>query len=496
MSATLHSVPPRRLLVLGLAVVAASGCAGDDPFTPPAAGPRSELAIRGGGGVSTAYLLVGSAPELPGDLAARVRGSGGSVETLLPEIGVALVSSTDPRFAQRAASIGGIGWVAPDLGLRWIAPVRTAPLDSEMFGNPPTSGDDDFFVDLQWGLDAVDAPEAWTAGLRGNGARIAIIDSGIDSGHPDLAPNLNPALSASFVPGEAFDFVEPFPEFSHGTHVAGIAAAADNAFGVIGVAPEAEIVAIKVFSTETGEGNFSWLIQALVHAALVEADVANMSLGAMLSRRGEVFDAEGELVARVPARAIQGLTVALQRAAQFAAGRGVTLIASAGNQGVNGDRDKDRIHVPSDLPHVISISATGPNGWAVDPATDLDLRAFFTNFGRSTIDFAGPGGNVDFDLLASGALCTVGVLIPVTVPCWVFDLVFSTTSGSWAWAAGTSMAAPHATGVAALIVGANGGSMHPRRVGAALARTADDLGKPGNDETYGGGRVNGGNLAN
>jgi len=82
----------------------------------------------------------------------------------------------------------------------------------------------------------------------------------------------------------------------------------------------------------------------------------------------------------------------------------------------------------------------------------------------------------------------------------VFDLVFSTsnrvgTSNRYAWAAGTSMAAPHATGVAAIIIGRNGGPMKPAAVEAALRASADDLGKPGNDDAYGAGRVNAGRAA-
>ena len=89
--------------------------------------------------------------------------------------------------------------------------------------------------------------------------------------------------------------------------------------------------------------------------------------------------------------------------------------------------------------------------------------------------------------------CTIAGL---TRPCWVFDLVFSTGSNlnpaiaSFFWAAGTSMAAPHASGVAAIIIGKNGGSMHSAQVEAALLQSADDLGKPGNDDFYGNGRVN------
>jgi subtilisin family serine protease len=74
-------------------------------------------------------------------------------------------------------------------------------------------------------------------------------------------------------------------------------------------------------------------------------------------------------------------------------------------------------------------------------------------------------------------------------------MVFSTSNNGWAWAAGTSMAAPHASGVAALIIGENGGDMHPAQVEAALRKAADDLGKPGNDD-LGAGRVNAANAVN
>jgi subtilisin family serine protease len=70
------------------------------------------------------------------------------------------------------------------------------------YRNPPTSGDDDFFFDLQWGHDADDAPEAWDEGLCGAGTRVAVLDSGFDLDHPDLAPNIDLASSASFVAGE------------------------------------------------------------------------------------------------------------------------------------------------------------------------------------------------------------------------------------------------------------------------------------------------------
>jgi subtilisin family serine protease len=87
--------------------------------------------------------------------------------------------------------------------------------------------------------------------------------------------------------------------------------------------------------------------------------------------------------------------------------------------------------------------------------------------------------------------CTVAGL---TRPCWVFDLVFSTGSaGAWYWSGGTSMAAPHAAGVAAIYIGEYGGDLHPLLVRATLNQTADDLGAPGPDIWFGWGRVNAAN---
>lgn len=477
--------------VLNQVVIAATlagliSCSREGPSTVgPELGPDVHVLATAAAGTGR-YILLFKSSALPPGLEKKVASMGGEIEVEIPEIGAAVVSSETRGFRSEAEKLEGLHTVMEDIVIPWVGPAEVVEgaAIADVFGNPPTSGDDDFFFDLQWGHDAVDSPEAWNEGHRGAGVRLAILDSGIDADHPDLAPNLNVALSTSFVPGEGFD-VGPGFFFNHGSHVAGIAAAADNASGIIGVAPEAEIVAVKVLSQVTGRGSFSGVAAGIVYAAMIDADVINMSIGAMLARRGEVYDENtGELIAQVPARDIAGLVTFLTRATQFAHHHGTTIIASAGNAGVDGDKDKDRIHLLSDLPHVISVAATGPLGWAVDSSTDLDPPAFFTNFGRSVIDFGAPGGNVDFGLLASGATCT----IVLTRPCWVFDLVFSTIAGGWGWAAGTSMAAPHVTGVAAIVIGQNGGSMHPAQVEAELRRLADRIGG-GNTPFYGGGRA-------
>jgi subtilisin family serine protease len=130
-------------------------------------------------------------------------------------------------------------------------------------------------------------------------------------------------------------------------------------------------------------------------------------------------------------------------------------------------------------------------GWCLDPSTSTDGPAYYTNTGQSVIDVAAPGGNFAgaFEGSPHTDPCTVGFL---TRSSYIFDGVFSTIAGGWGWAQGTSMAAPHATGVAALLISANGGDMSPSQVERALKAAAEDLGSPGHDAIYGAGRVTAG----
>jgi lantibiotic leader peptide-processing serine protease len=422
------------------------------------------------------YIVLTNGKGVAAKQLADIRAAGGTIERVIPQVGLVTVSGSDD-FAVAANSIRGVRSVSLNATVDWLPGNETVVAAN--IGNPPNSGSADFFFDLQWGHDAVNAPEAWANGKRGEGALVAVLDTGFDLTHPDLVPNINEALSMDFT-GEGLQYNLPDP-FSHGTHVAGTIAAAQNDFGTIGVAPDATLMLVKVLGDE-GSGTFDDVIAGIIHAADNGADIINMSLGARLERNG-FFDDNDEFVT---AREVAELLTALDRATTYAYQSGTTVIASAGNDAENYDGNGPVVHSPSDSPHVISISATAPIGWATDPGNIfLDNLASYSNFGRSVIDFAAPGG--DF-ILPGEDPCTIAGL---ERPCWVFDLVFSTGSlNSWYWSAGTSMAAPHASGVAALIVGANGGDMKPAHVERELRKTADDLGQPGNDPFYGMGRVN------
>ncbi len=419
---------------------------------------------------SNQFVILGENDQLPSDIQQNVEALGGMITRIYPQIGVAVASSNSATFAEDVEALSGIRSCVPDAEVQWIEPnPRVETISMNSYGNPPNSGDDDFFFDLQWGHDAVNAPEAWNMGARGAGARVYVLDSGIDAEHPDIAPNLNTALCTSFVPGEDWN-VRPGFYFNHGTHVAGIIAAADNGWGTIGVAPEAELVAVKVLSEYTGSGAFSWVIAGIMYAADHGADVINMSLGALLPRNHYFLE----------------LREALARATTYAFEKGATIVAAAGNNGVDIDASSYMFQ-PAESPKVLGVSATAPFGWAVDFTASLDDIASYTNYGQSIIRFAGPGGDWDYYYYDPSAIATVGGL---TRPVWIFDMVFSDIPGGWAWAAGTSMASPYVAGVAAIVIGRAGGAMNPDLVRIVLRRSADDLGEPGFDPFYGWGRVN------
>lgn len=468
----------RTLVTAAVATAMLAGCADGPTASRATMGEVALVAAQ----AEESFIVLGAGNALPATLEADVAALGGVVESTAPSVGMATVrlSRADARTALKA--LRGVSDVAADPVVQWQDPnPRFESMDVADQGIAAAGyGDAETFRALQWAPDAISAPAAWNAGYRGAGARVAILDGGIHSAHIDIAPNLDVARSRSFDGATAFN--TDLGTFWHGTHVAGIVAAPGQNVGTVGIAPNATIIGVKVL--HGGSGQFSWLLNGIVYAATpisaggAGAHIINMSLGAGFERQG---------------RDAAALTNAISRTTMFARQQGVTVIAAAGNSAFDLDRTNNLVFFPAQAAGVISVSATGPLGWALG-STDLDRPASYTNFGQSAISFAGPGG--DFALPGT-ALCTKprNPAGSITVPCWVFDMVMApcrggpTSVSSYCWAAGTSMASPAVAGVAALIVGKYG-AMQPAQLEARIRASSDDLGKRGNDDYYGGGRVN------
>lgn len=305
---------------------------------------------------------------------------------------------------------------------------------------------------LQWDKAAQRVPDAQDY-TRGEGTRVAVIDSGVYGDHPDLEHAVDEDLSRNFTT-DGGDY-EPNGTGDHGTHVAGIIAADDrNDTGVLGTAPGAEIVACRVFSGNGG-ASFGDIIAAMVYAGTTGCDVANMSLGAYPLPKDNPF--------------VGILKILMERAADYAASQGTLMVAAAGNDGKNLDADGDVISLPNEAEGVMSVSATGPVGfrwddddsdpgyWGDDRA-DMDDALYhvwrtpdtpapYTNYGEEAIDISAPGGNFDRQVVGEDGWD------------WYYDLVLSTVfsgegddrDAGYGWKAGTSMAAPNVTGAAALV---------------------------------------------
>jgi len=479
-----------HVLALSAVAIALAACADESATTAPrfrSVGPR--MSVVGGGG--SAYVLMTSGGRFKDDIGAKIAAAGGELRSNLSEIGVVTAVSDDPNFAAVASKISGVASVDADQVVQWVKPQPPVgeALNVEGIEAPTAAaghvfGEDESFWNFQWNARALHAPDAWAAGQIGTGARVAVIDGGISVNHLDLVGRIDVARSASFVPGFTFDQdAGTATTFRHATHVAGIIAANDNGIGTIGIAPGATIIAVKAL--HNGSGNFGAIISAIEYAstAISEggagANIINMSIGATFAR--EANDGSNHLMA------------ALSRATSHARQRGVLVIASAGNDTINMDHAPHVVSVPAQSVGVLSIAATGPNGFALD-STNFSRPAVYSNIGQSFVSFAAPGGADD---LPGNAFCTLQ-RIPantgaISNPCWVFDMVLSPVSGtgSYNWADGTSMAAPAAAGVAALIWGKYG-PMTPAQLEARLRNSATDLGKPGNDDFYGGGFLDAG----
>lgn len=405
-----------------------------------------------------------------------------------------------------AAMVVAAGTVAatPTAALAAVPIATEQAICADLYGDVYAAPSTEPLAGCQWDMAVIHADAATRARATGDGVRIGIIDSGVDIDHPDIAPNLDLASSCSFVrsddPTIVAGLTDPIEagngdcsnkaavqDYSgHGTHVASIAASPVNGIGVAGVAPEATIVALKACTASTYCYGYA-VADALRYAGDHDIDVVNMSLFAdpYLYYCGN--DAEQRALMRE-----------LQTAARYAQQRGVLLVGTTGNQqmdlrhpiddvispGGPDDVPIERLvgnncrQLPGELPGVVTVSATGPVGY---PDYTMNIADYSSVGG----DLTAPGG----DYFSATGTVQDAVLAAMPADSAIYSGLDPlnpqfpgiTTEGppgaTYAWINGTSMAAPHVTGVAALII-----ELHPNwgpsAVAAALKRTASPMSCP------------------
>jgi subtilisin family serine protease len=458
----MHRIRSTSILVM----LALAACA-EAPVSPSAMGGRAASNATG----QDRYVISFKKDAIPSAFAARVAALGGTISASYGEAGLAVV---DGLSESAAATLSDLGEVGLDHEFQILDPVETAfseataadvsDVSPASQANPAAA----FFFPRQWNMRLIGANTAWAAGKLGSPeVKVAILDTGIDGTHPDLAGLVDLANSASFVPSDDALVNTYFPGSPlstdlhyHGTHVA--ATVSSNALAAAGVTSKTTLMAVKVLNVN-GSGSTSGILAGIVFAADHGADVISMSLGNL----SLPFDMKDKVLKDF-------FNKVVDRAFKYANSKGVTVVVAAGNEGQNLD-------VPQTFKpycgamHVICVSAVGPSGAASvnGPFFNENTFASYSNYGLGKVDVAAPGG------LAVGvsAACS-RTSLQVTI-CGTGTFVISIS--------GTSMATPHVSGLIALLIA-------EKRVGngalrSKLFNSALDLGTAGKDALFGNGRI-------
>ena len=428
------------------------------------------------------YIILYKQDSAASDAAATIKQAGGSVIATYPQIGVAIARSGSPNFAaavlkdpriDSASSTRGFG-----VKLRDEIPAASgAP--SGALANAPAS-DTDNLSPLQWDMAQIHTPEAHAITGGSSSVLVGDIDSGIDFQHPDLAPNYDAANSADCSSGAPAPLPPGNDLLGHGTHTAGTIASAANGVGIVGVAPNVRIASVKAISPDF------FLYPEMIVCAFVWAGTHHMNV------TNNSYFADPWLFNCRNDPEQRAIWNAERRAIKYAMSQGVVVVAAAGNfaddlahptQDIispdNTPGETRRIRndcavIPVEIPGVIGVSGDG----------NLGIKSYFSNYGSGVIQVTAPSGD---DFLQVTPAAPNGTVLSTIQPgsfyesilppsFKVFDCSVSPCA-EYLYLEGTSMAAPHVTGVAALIE-SQYGRLSPGRVAAMITQTADSIACP------------------
>lgn len=429
-----------RKLSLALAasalVASTAGCA--KSFAPTAAGPQGNGAMMVAGAPIAGKFVV---KMRPGQALRVKQGSGAKAEQAIPSLNIYSVDAAGKSVNDLKKEFGpGVEYIEQDVVVTLADSVSTLTSGFDTKGGVKASeAFNDPMANDQWGIKNTQQAEAIAATKGGSSdVIVAIVDTGVDLGHPDLKDKLVKGYNATGLSG-LFGLGKPADDNGHGTHCAGTAAAiTNNGVGVAGMAANCKIMPVRVLAG-AGSGSLLSVAKGITWAADHNADVISLSLGGA------------------------GTMQALGDAVEHALKKNVVVVAAMGNSGHNGNP----ISYPASYPGVIAVGATDAE----------DKIAFFSSFNKYC------------------SVSSPGVKIMSTSP--TYDVWLTKNSGgkitkNYTFMSGTSMATPLVAGLCGLIRSKHA-DLAPAKVKALLEATADktpDMAGADWNEKFGFGRIN------